>query len=148
MRTATSLVVGLLLLVTLACSSATPVPIRVGDICESCRRQILNVKIASEVVPPPGRLAMKFRTVSCMARYLNEHPAETGVAYVTDFSNGRLIQARTAAFVRSEIDENTKELGYYAFGDVKSAAEFGKKTGGDTADWPSIQKRAAAAGAN
>jgi hypothetical protein len=134
--------------VTLSCTSVTPVPIRAGDVCESCRRQILNVKIAAEIVPPPGRLAMKFRTVSCMARYYREHAGENGAAYVTDFDNGRLIQARTAVFVRSEIDENTKELDYYAFGDVKSAAAFSKKAGGGAADWPSIQKRAATAGAN
>lgn len=147
MRTALPLGVGFVLLVSLSCSSVTPVPIRAGDVCESCRRQILDTKIAAEVVPPAGRLAMKFRTVSCMARYLYEHPGETGTVFVTDYSNGRFIQPGSAVFVRSEIDENTKELDYYAFRDVKAAVAFSKKTGGASADWPSIQKRIATSGA-
>jgi hypothetical protein len=144
MRTAVPLVVGLFLLVTLSCSSGVvPVPIRAGDICESCRRQILDTKIAAEIVPPAGRLPMKFRTVSCAARYLYEHPTETATAFVTDYNSGRLIQAASAVFVHSEINANTKELGYYAFRDVKAAVAFSKKTGGASADWPSIQKRIA-----
>jgi hypothetical protein len=148
MRTRVPLVVGFFLLLALSCTSVTPVPIRVGDVCESCRRQILDVKIAAEIVPPPGRLAMKFRTVSCMARYLHEHPRENGAAYVTDFTSGRLIPARTAVFVKSEIDQNTKELDYFAFRDVAAAVAFREKTGGGTADWPSIQKRLAAESAD
>jgi hypothetical protein len=147
MRTAGSLVVALFLLVVLSCSSVTPVPIRPGDVCEGCRRTIDNVKIAAEIVPPPGRLPLKFRTVSCMARYIHEHGTSDGATLVTDFETGRLIQARSAIFVKSEIDENTKALDYYAFGDVKAAVAFGKKTGGSASDWPSILKRVAASAA-
>jgi hypothetical protein len=131
-----------------SCSSVAPVPIRAGDICEGCRRPIQNVKIASELVPPAGRLAMKFRTVSCMARYLHEHGDAGDAVFVTDYSNGRFISARSAIFVRSEIDETTKELDYYAFSDVSAAVAFGRQTGGSATDWPAIQKRIAAAGAN
>ena len=66
MRTAVPLVVVLLL--AGACSSVPPVAIRAGDICEGCRRQIQDTKIAAEIVDARG-LAMKFRTVSCMARF-------------------------------------------------------------------------------
>jgi hypothetical protein len=144
MRTAVSLVVGLFLMVMVACSSATPVAIRSGDICEQCRRPIMNTKIASEIVPPDGRLALRFRTVSCMARYLHEHGDTPGTIFVTDFPTGRLIQARSAVFVKSEIDENTRELDYYAFGDVKSAVAFGEKNGGSATGWPAIRERVAA----
>jgi hypothetical protein len=147
MRTAVSLVMGLLLLVVLSCSSITPVPIRAGDVCETCRRTIDNVKIAAEIVPPPGHLPLKFRTVTCMARFIHEHGNSDGAVLVTDYDTGRLIQARSAIFVKSEIDENTKALDYFAFGNVKSAVAFGKKTGGPSADWPSILKRASAAAA-
>jgi hypothetical protein len=148
MRTVVPLVVALFLCVTVSCSSVTPVAIRSGDLCEGCRRVIQNVKIAAEIVPPNGRLAMKFRTVSCMARYIHEHGNTGGVVFVTDYENERLIEARSAIFVRSEIDENTKELDYYAFKDVPSAVAFGRKTGGSSADWPAILKRIAAASAN
>ncbi len=148
MRTAVPLVVGVCLLVIVSCSTVTPVAIRAGDICEGCRRPIQNVKIAAEIVPPAGSLPMKFRTVSCLARYLHEHGDTAGQVYVTDYQNGRLIQARSAIFVKSEIDENTKELGYYAFSTVTSAVAFSKKSGGSATDWPAIRQRVAAEGAN
>jgi hypothetical protein len=148
MRTVVPLVVGLFLLVTVSCSSVAPVAIRSGDVCEGCRRTIDNVKIAAEIVPPAGRLPLKFRTVSCMARYIHERGNADGAIFVTDYGTGRLISVSSAVFVRSEIDEVTKALDYFAFRDVQSAVAFGKKTGGSAADWPSILKRAAAAGAN
>lgn len=148
MRTAASIVVGVILLVIVSCSSVRPVAIRAGDLCEGCRRPIQNVKIAAEIVPPDNRLPLKFRSVTCMARYLHEHGMESGTVFVTDFEKGRLIQARSAIFVKSEIDENTKELDYYAFGDVPSAVAFGKKSGGSATDWPAIMQRVAAAGSD
>jgi hypothetical protein len=148
MRTAVALVAGLFLLVIVSCSSVTPVAIRAGDICEGCRRPIQNVKIAAELVPPAGHLPMKFRTVSCMSRYLSTHGDTDVVAFVTDYQTGRLIQARSAVFVKGEIDENTLERDYYAFGDVRSAAAFGKSSGGGTSDWPAVLKTVSAAGAN
>ena len=138
---------GFFLAVIVSCSSVTPVSIRAGDVCESCRRPIENVKIAAEIVPPAGQLPLKFRTVSCMARYLHEHTDTQGEAYVTDYATSRLIQVRSAVFVKSEIDPNTKELDYFAFGEVRAAVEFGKKIGGTATDWPAIRQRVAA-GAN
>jgi hypothetical protein len=148
MRTAVRLVVILGVLVVWAgCSSVSPVAVRTGDICEGCKRPILNVKIAAEIVPPNG-MALKFRTVSCMVRYLGRYPDGATTPFVTDYQSGRLIRPQSAVFVRSEIDDNTKELDYYAFSDVPSAVAFGKKSGGSATDWPSILKRVAAAGAN
>jgi hypothetical protein len=148
MRTAVRLVVLLsILAVWVGCTSVTPVAVRAGDICEGCKRPILNVKIAAEIVPPNG-MALKFRTVSCMARYLSRYSNGTTAQFVTDYRNGRLIRAQSAVYVRSEIDDNTKELDYYAFGDVRSAVAFSQTSGGSATDWPSILKRVAAAGAN
>lgn len=147
MRRAGALVAGFFLAVMWGCSSVTPVAIRAGDVCESCRQQIVNVKVAAEIVPPAGHLPLKFKTVSCMARYLHEHGDTPGEVYVTDFETSRLIQARSATFVKSEIDPNTKALDYFAFGNVKAAVEFGKKNRGSATDWPSIRQQVAA-GAN
>jgi hypothetical protein len=144
MRTARSLVIGLALLPLVACSSATPVAIRAGDVCESCRRPIQNVRIAAEIVPT-GRLALKFRTVSCLARYVNQHQGANDAMFVTDYPTGRMIRVQAAIFVKSEIDQNTKELDYFAFNDVPSAVAFGKKVGGTAVDWPAIVKRVGAA---
>jgi hypothetical protein len=144
MRIAVPLVVGLFLVVMSACSSVAPVAIGSNDICEQCRRPIMNAKVAAEIVPPAGHLVMKFRTVSCMARYLHEHGDTPGTIFVTDFPSGRMIQAQSAVFVKSEIDENTRELDYYAFGDVKAAVAFGEKRGGSATGWPAIRGRVSA----
>ncbi len=146
MRRAGALVAGFILAVVVGCSSVTPVTVRAGDVCESCGRPIQNVKIAAEIAPPAGQLALKFRTVSCMARYLHEHGDTSGEAYVTDYATSRLIKARSAVFVKSEIDADTKELDYFAFGDVRAAVEFGKKNGATATDWPGIRQRVAASG--
>ena len=141
MRTAVPLVVGLFLV--LACSSLRPVAINTTDVCESCKRVIVNAKVAAEIVEPSG-LAKKFRTVSCMARYMNQHPTEGGV-FVTDYKTGRFLSAQSAVFVKAEIDESTREQNYLAFGDVAAAVEFGKAKGSSPVDWPSVVKQTAAA---
>lgn len=147
MRT-TALLVALVVAASLCgCSSVKPVAIRTGDRCESCNRPIVDVKIAAEIASPAGSLPLKFRTVSCAARYLHEHGQVPGEVFVTDYDSGRLIMARTAVFVKGVIDENTKEQSYFAFGDVKSALAFAKQHGGSTADWPGIRQQVAA-GAN
>ncbi len=147
MRATLSLVAGLFLAVALGCSSATPVAIRTGDICEQCRRAIADTKIASEIAPPAGSLALKFDRVTCMARYLAQHAETPGAVLVTDYTTGRLIQARSAVFVKGEIDPNTKARDYFAFGDVKEAVAFNQKSGGGgvVVDWPAIRSQVAAA---
>lgn len=141
MKTAVPLVVGLFVL--LACSSLRPVPIASGDICEGCKRPITDAKVAAEIVAPNG-LAMKFRTVSCLARYMNEHQADGSGVFVTDYNSGRFLSAHSAMFVRTRIDENTGERDYAAFGDVASAVEFGKANGSSPVDWPSVIRQTAA----
>jgi hypothetical protein len=141
MRTAVPLVVGLF--IVLACSSLRPVAINTTDVCESCKRLIVNSKIAAEIVEPTG-LPKKFRTVSCMARYTNQHPSQGGV-FVTDYKTGRFVSAQSAVFVKAEIDENTRERDYLAFTDVAAAVEFAKAKGSSPVDWPSVIKQTAAA---
>ncbi len=145
MRTAVPLVVGLLLLA--ACSSVRPVAIKSGDICEGCRRAIDNPKIAAEIVNPSG-VAMKFRRVSCMAKYLNDHTDKPAGIFVTDYRSGTFIPAQSAMFVRAQVDENTRELDYYAFEDVQPAVDFSKEHGASPVDWLSVMKRIAASSTN
>jgi hypothetical protein len=144
MRTAVPLLVGLF--VVLACSSLRPVAINTNDVCESCKRVITNPKVAAEIMEPSG-LAKKFRTVSCMARYMNQHPTEGGV-FVTDYETGRFLSARSAVFVKAEIDPNTREQAYLAFGDVASAVELGKRSGSSPVDWPGVMRQVTAASTN
>jgi len=142
MRTAVPLVVGLFLV--LGCSSLRPVAINAGDVCEGCKRAIVDTRVAAEIVEPNG-LALKFRTVSCMARFMGQHPEEGSRIYVTDYKTGRFLSAQSAVFVKAEIGENTTERDYLAFSDIGAAVEFGKTKGVSPVDWPSIVKQVAAA---
>jgi hypothetical protein len=142
MRTVAPLLVGLVLV--LGCSSLRPVAINTSDVCESCKRVITNTKVAAEIVEPNG-LAKKFRTVTCMVRYMNQHPSE-GAVFVTDFKTGRFLSPQSAVFVKAEIDENTRESNYLAFNSVPTAVEFGRKRGASPVDWASVVRQTAAAG--
>ena len=142
MRTAVPLVVALFLVV--GCSSLRPVAIRAGDVCESCKRVIIDPKVAAEIVEPNG-LAMKFRTVSCMARFMGQHPIEGSRVFVTDYKTGHFLPAQAAVFVKAEVDSNTGERDYLAFSDISEAVEFGKSKGSSPVDWPAIVKQVAAA---
>lgn len=148
MRIAVLLVAALLVTVVAGCSSMAPVPIRAGDTCEYSGETIQNVKFAAEIATPAGKLPLKFRTVSNLAKYLEKHGDIRGEMYVTDYGTGRLIMARSAMFVKGVIDDNTMEKGYYAFGDVKSAVAFTKKSGGSVIDWPGVKQEVAAASAD
>ena len=142
MRTAAPLLVGLF--IVLACSSLRPVSIGSNDVCESCKRLIVNQKIAAELVEPSG-LPKKFRTVSCMARYMNQHPSD-GTLFVADYRTGRFLSAQSAVFVKAQIDDSTRETTYLAFGEVAAAVEFGKEKGVSPVDWPSVVRQTTAAG--
>jgi hypothetical protein len=144
MRAAAALGAGLLLSAVVACSSAGPVAIRAGDIGAETRQPIGDVKLAAEIVPPGGGPALKFRSVSHMAHYLEDHADTPGTMFVTDYPTGHLIPVETAVFVKGQVDGGSKELDYFAFGQVKAAVAFGEKTGEAATDWPSIRERAEA----
>jgi len=141
MRTVLPLVV--VLLVAGACSSIRPVAINAGDICEDCHQAIQDTKLAAEIVEPNG-LAMKFKTVSCMARFASRRQTEGAAMFVTDYQTGKLFPVHRAVFVRGEIDPGTRALDYVAFSDVRPAVEFGKAHGSSPVDWPQILQRVGA----
>lgn len=141
MRTALPFVV--VLLIVGACTSVRPVAIKAGDICEDCHQAITNTKIAAEIVEPNG-LAMKFKTVSCMARFASRRQMENAAFFATDYQTGKLIPVHRAVFVRGEIEPDTKTLDYIAFADVRPAVEFGRANGSSPVDWPAIVQRVGA----
>ncbi len=139
MRTAAILAVVLLMC---ACGSLSPVPLRAGDVCDTCGKVITNVKIAGEAITPQGSV-LKFRTSECLARYWREHPQNIAAKFVTDYKTGRFIRPESATFVRTAIDENTREMAYVAFSSVSDAVEFGKKQMSAPVDWLMIQRMSA-----
>lgn len=144
MRAAVAVVAGVWLTLVVACSSVSPVAVRSGDLSAGTHRPIQDVKLAAEIVPPSGGTALKFRSVSALARYLEDHGNTPGTMFVTDYPTGHLIPVETAIFVKGQGDGGTSDLEYFAFENVKSAAAFGQKNGEAVTDWPSIRERAEA----
>jgi nitrous oxide reductase accessory protein NosL len=139
MRTAAILAVVLLMC---ACGSLSPVPVRAGDICDSCGKVITDVKIAGEAISPRGSV-MKFRTAECLAKYTREHPENVAAKFVTDYKSGRFIRPESATYVHAVVDENTREMAYVAFSAVNDAVEFGKQQMSPPVDWLMIQRMSA-----
>ena len=138
MRTAAVLV---LALAAWACGFA-PVPVNAGDICEGCKKQISDVKFAGEVITRQG-VVLKFRTPECLAKYVREHPDTVGAKFVTDYLTGRMIRPEGATYVRTVLDENTREMTHAAFSQVTEAVKFGKDRVSSPVDWLMIQRMSA-----
>lgn len=139
MRTA---VIFVLALAVCACSSFAPVPVNPGDVCETCKKQITDVKFAGEVITTTG-VVLKFRTPECLASYTRAHPDTVGAKFVTDYQTGRFIRPESATYVRTLLDENTREMTYAAFSQVNDAVRFGRDRTANPVDWLMIQRMSA-----
>ena len=121
-HTVTFLAIGAL--AALSCTSVRPVAIHDGDQCFRCRRPIVERAMAAELLDG-NRFASKFRAPGCMARYLADHPDETGTTFVTDYATGKWIRPERALFVPVLLNRDTGEMDYHAFfnqADADSAA--------------------------
>ncbi len=135
-------VVLVLALFVCGCSSFSPVPVNPGDACETCKRQITDVKFAGEVVTRQGAV-LKFRTPECLAAYVREHADTVGAKFVTDYTTGRMIRPENATYVRTVLDENTREMTHAAFSQTSEAVKFGKEKVSSPIDWLMMQRMAA-----
>jgi len=123
-----------LALVMSACSSFSPVPVVAGDVCETCKKQIRDVKFAGEVITTQG-VVLKFRTPECLATYTRAHPQMIAAKFVTDYNTGRFIRPENATYVRTVLDENTREMTHAAFANFNDAVKFGKDRVASPVDW-------------
>ena len=94
-------------LLTASCGSVSPVAIHDGEQCFRCRRSIAEKAMAAEMMD--GTFASKFRSSGCMAKYLADHPNETGTTFVTDFATGKFVRPERALFVPVLVNSNTGE---------------------------------------
>jgi copper chaperone NosL len=128
-------------LTVLGCSSLQPLPIRAGDTCFACGRVIAEPRLAAEMIDASGR-AYKFENVTCLAKYLVNHPSEQPAGtFVTDWSTGKWLPAGDATYVRAVIDEASLAKSYYAFRSASSAADFAKEKASAAVDWPAVQQQ-------
>ncbi len=135
-------VLGLALVIIACGGSFSSVPIRAGDTCAGCGKQIDDVKFAAEAITRQGEVK-KFRTPECLAAYVRQHPEAVAAKWVTDYRSGRFIRPESATYVRTTIDENTREATYAAFSQVNDAVKFGKDNLSSPIDWLMIQRAAA-----
>lgn len=90
------------------------------DICERCKMIISDRNHALEVVYPKERRRYYFDDVGCLALWVRDNQISwlsEALIYVTDSSNGRWIEARSAAWVEGYI--TPMAFGYAAFAPEK-----------------------------
>jgi len=132
---ATTLVVSAVLA---GCAPPKPVNVVLGEACERCQRPISNERLAAERVGDYG-VAVKFRTIHCMATWIAQHPeAEEGFYYVANYEKHGWIRATRAAFVRVIINRNTMERDFIAFADPEQAAAAARANDSDVVGWEDV----------
>ena len=141
MRAHAILLVGAGALLTLSCSSVRPVAIQQGDQCFRCRRPIVERAMAAELMDG-NRFASKFRAPGCMAKYLVDHPDETGTTFVTDYATGKWIRPQRAWFVPVVVNRNTGESDYHAFLDKADAERAAVESHTVPVDWKTVMDQA------
>lgn len=127
-------------LLTLSCGSVRPVAIQDGDQCFRCRRPIIEKTMAAELLD--GTLASKFRTAGCMAKYLADHPEETGITFVTDYPTGKLVRPDGVLFVPVVVNRDTGERDYRAYLQKAAAAAAAAELHSVPVDWKTVLEKA------
>jgi hypothetical protein len=126
------------LLVASACATATPVPIRAGDVCYHCRRPIARAELAAEIIVEQH--AFKLSSVACLVDYLREHQNDPiRAVFVTDYDSGRLFPAYKGYFVKFEVDPRLKTTDYAAFRTSQTAQAFAAPRKTTVSNWTQVQ---------
>lgn len=131
--------IGALLMVS--CSSVRPVAIHDGDQCFRCRRPIIEKAMAAELMDG-NRFASKFRAPGCMAKYLVDHPDETGTTFVSDYATGKWLRPDGALFVPILLNRDTGESDYHAFASKADAAAAAADAHTAPIDWKTVLDKA------
>jgi hypothetical protein len=84
----------------------------------------------------------KFKTPGCLAKYLAEHPTETGTIFVTDYSTGKMMGPDRAVFVPVLLNSNTGERDYRAYQLADEANAAALDAHSVSVDWNSVVKKA------
>ena len=127
-------------LLTLSCSSVRPIAMNDGDQCFRCRRPIIEKALAAELMD--GTFASKFRTSGCMAKYLADHPNETGITFVTDYATGKLVRPEGVLFVPVLLNPETGERDYRAYSQKAAATAAAAELHSAPIDWKTVLEKA------
>lgn len=134
----------ILLLISLIALSCTtePDPVNWGtDQCEHCRMTLADNKFGSELITKKGK-CYKFDAVECMLNYM-----KTGKIQESDISSyvvintsepGQFINAKDAVYLISENFPSPMGANLSAYGSKQSAEEFQSKFKGDIKNWDDL----------
>lgn len=129
--------------VTVSCSSVGPVAVHAGDQCFRCRQTISETKLAGELIDASAnRFVSKFRTPGCMAKYLVDHPDETGTMFATDYASGHMVNPNRLLFVEFLVNANTGERDYRAYLNRSDADAAALETHSVPVDWKTVLQKA------
>ena len=129
------LLLGVAIMSTWSCNSVTPVKVDGGEVCYRCRRVIADPRVAAETLD--GRLVWKFRSTGCVSKYLADHPGDTSVVFVTDYTTGKLVQPEHASFVPTR-NRDTGETDFVAFSNRAAASAEAFSRGVKPVDWNAV----------
>lgn len=128
-------------LLTLSCGSVRPVAVHDGDQCFRCRRPIVEKAMAAELMDG-NRFASKFRSSGCMAKYLADHPGETGTMFVTDYVTSKLVRTEGVLFVPVLLNRDTGERDYRAYLQKADADAAAAELHSVPIDWKTVLEKA------
>jgi hypothetical protein len=117
------------------------VAIHDGDQCFRCRRPIVEKAMAAELMDG-NRFASKFRSSGCMAKYLADHPDETGTTFVADYATGKLMRPERLQFVPVLLNPNTGERDYRAYLQKADADRAAAELHSAPIDWKTVLEKA------
>lgn len=139
MKKIMTLLPGLLLFV--ACEVG-PKPINFGnDSCDYCSMTIVDRQHAAEIVTKKAKVR-KFDAVECMINFDREHQkSPVGLYLVSDFEEpGKLIDATTATYLKSEEISSPMGANLSAFSTVEAAREKFQQYGGNVLSWEEVKE--------
>lgn len=133
--------IAIVILLVLSYTTVRPVAVQAGDQCFRCRRPIIETAMAAELMDG-NRMASKFRAPGCLAKYLADHPGETGTIFVTDYPTGKWIRSEQARFVPVVVNHDTGETDYRAFFRKADADAAALALHTAPIDWKTVVSRA------
>lgn len=121
-----------------ACTGSEPVPFKVGkDGCDHCKMTIMSNKYGIELITAKGKV-YKFDDISCGVTYSEKNAADGNKIYVADHQSGKLIDAKTAVYLKSDKNRTPMNSMIVAFSNSQDAEKMQKSKGGEILSWQQV----------
>jgi len=141
MKNGIKILITLVLLLMVSCSSG-PKSIEYGkDECHRCKMTIMDNKHAAEMVTVKGKV-YKFDAIECMIRYIaSDSDIEYSHKLITDYSNpGELVNAQQSTYLISENLPSPMGAFLTGFSSENDAQLKLDELGGNLYNWEGVQE--------